>query len=156
MSFYTYIYIYIFTASVVKRARMLINSIGPSWEGFGWTIGTILVPSGAWQTGQSTGQSAGPSTSQSTPASGVTFAMPPGFLDTSSGPGGGPGGVPVGVPVSQDPLMMQVLRQQMLLTQSMVDFLVTYSAGSRCSPSTAWSSRVSAPSSGPRKSRTRK
>ena len=41
MSFYTYIYI--FTASVVKRARMLINSIGSSWEGFGWTIGTILV-----------------------------------------------------------------------------------------------------------------
>ena len=40
---YTYIYIYIFTASVVKRARMLINSIGSSWEGFGWTIGTILV-----------------------------------------------------------------------------------------------------------------
>ena len=33
MSFYTYIYI--FTASVVKRARMLINSIGSSWEGFG-------------------------------------------------------------------------------------------------------------------------
>lgn len=41
MKFYTYIYI--FTASVVKRARMLINSIGSSWEGFGWTIGTILV-----------------------------------------------------------------------------------------------------------------
>ena len=40
---YTYIYIYIFTASVVKRATMLINSIGSSWEGFGWTIGTILV-----------------------------------------------------------------------------------------------------------------
>ena len=62
--------------------------------------------------GRQANQSAGPSTSQSTPASGVPFAMPPGFLDTSSGPGGGPGGVPVGVPVSQDPLMMQVLRQQ--------------------------------------------
>ena len=37
------IHICIFTASVVKCARMLINSIGSSWEGFGWTIGTILV-----------------------------------------------------------------------------------------------------------------
>ena len=93
-----------------------------------------FLSSGTWQTGQSTGQSAGPSTSQSTPASGVTFAMPPGFLDTSSGPGGGPGGVPVGVPVSQDPLMMQVLRQQMLLTQSMVDFLSRTAQGAGAVP----------------------
>ena len=89
-----------------------------------------FLSSGTWQTGQSTGQSAGPSTSQSTPASGVTFAMPPGFLDTSSGPGG----VPVGVPVSQDPLMMQVLRQQMLLTQSMVDFLSRTAQGAGAVP----------------------
>ena len=60
--------------------------------------------------------------------------MPPGFLDTSSGPGGGPGGVPVGVPVSQDPLMMQVLRQQMLLTQSMVDFLSRTAQGAGAVP----------------------
>ena len=93
-----------------------------------------FLSSGTWQTGQSTGQSAGQSTSQSTPASGVTFAMPPGFLDTSSGPGGGPGGVPVGVPVSQDPLMMQVLRQQMLLTQSMVDFLSRTAQGAGAVP----------------------
>ena len=93
-----------------------------------------FLSSGTWQTGQSTGQSAGPSTSQSTPASGVTFAMPPGFLDTSSGPGGGPGGVPVGVPVSQDPLMMQVLRQQMLPTQSMVDFLSRTAQGAGAVP----------------------
>ena len=93
-----------------------------------------FLSSGTWQTGQSTGQSAGPSTSQSIPASGVTFAMPPGFLDTSSGPGGGPGGVPVGVPVSQDPLMMQVLRQQMLLTQSMVDFLSRTAQGAGAVP----------------------
>ena len=93
-----------------------------------------FLSSGTWQTGQSTGQSAGPSTSQSTPASGVTFAMPPGFLDTSSGPGGGQGGVPVGVPVSQDPLMMQVLRQQMLLTQSMVDFLSRTAQGAGAVP----------------------
>ena len=93
-----------------------------------------FLSSGTWQTGQSTGQSAGPSTSQSTPASGVKFAMPPGFLDTSSGPGGGPGGVPVGVPVSQDPLMMQVLRQQMLLTQSMVDFLSHTAQGAGAVP----------------------
>ena len=93
-----------------------------------------FLSSGTWQTGQSTGQSAGPSTSQSTPASGVTFAMPPGFLGTSSGPGGGPGGVPVGVPVSQDPLMMQVLRQQMLLTQSMVDFLSRTAQGAGAVP----------------------
>ena len=40
------------------------------------------------------------------------------FWTPSGGPVGGPE-----VPVIQDPMMMQVLRQQMLLTQSMVDFL---------------------------------
>ena len=49
--------------------------------------------------------------------------MPPGFLDTSSGPGGGPGGVPVGV---QDRLMM--------LIQSMVDFLSRTAQGADAVP----------------------
>ena len=47
---------------------------------------------------------------------------------------GGPGGVPGGVPVSQDPVMMQVLRQQMLLTQSMVDFLSRTAQGAGAVP----------------------
>ena len=115
-----------------------LQGSGDPWAGTAPGVGGrsdgSFLSSGTWQTGQSTGQSAGPSTSQSTPASGVTFAMPPGFLDTSSGPGGGPGGVPVGVPVSQDPLMMQVLRQQMLLTQSMVDFLSRTAQGAGAVP----------------------
>ena len=66
---------------------------------------------------------------QGTPATGVTFAMPPGFLDAPGGPVGGPG-----VPVMQDPMMMQVLRQQMLLTQSMVDFLSRTAQGAGAVP----------------------
>ena len=51
-----------------------------------------------------------------------------------SGPGGGLGRVPAGVPVSQDPLMIQVLRQQMLLTHSMVDFLSRTAQGAGAVP----------------------
>ena len=57
--------------------------------------------------------------------------MPPGFLDAQSGPGGGPG---VPVMPTQDPIMMQVLRQQMLLTQSMVDFLSRTAQGAGAVP----------------------
>ena len=54
--------------------------------------------------------------------------MPPGFLDAPGGLVGGPG-----VPVMQD-TMMQVLRQQMFLTQSMVDFLLRTAQGAGAVP----------------------
>ena len=115
-----------------------LQGSGDPWLSFNTGMGGrsdgSFLSSGTYQTGQSTGQSTGPSGAPSTPATGVTFAMPPGFLDTPGGPAGGPGGVPVGVPVSQDPLMMQVLRQQMLLTQSMVDFLSRTAQGAGAVP----------------------
>ena len=115
-----------------------LQGSGDPWLSFNTGMGGrsdgSFLSSGTYQTGQSTGQSTGPSGAPSTPATGVTFAMPPGFLDTPGGPAGGPGGVPVGVPVSQDPLMMQVLRQQMLLTQSMVDALSRTAQGAGAVP----------------------
>ena len=109
-----------------------LQGSGDPWLSFtgvsGRSDGSFLS-SGTYQTGHSTGQSAGPSGAPSTPATGVTFAMPPGFLDTLGGPVGGPG-----VPVMQDPIMMQVLRQQMLLTQSMVDFLSRAAQGAGAVP----------------------
>ena len=99
-----------------------LQGSGDPWlnfHGVGGRSDGSFLSSGTFQTGHSTGQSSGPSGAPSTPATGVTFGMPPGFLDAQSGPGGGPG---VPVMPTQDPIMMQVLRQQMLLTQSMVDF----------------------------------
>ena len=100
-----------------------------SFTGVGGRSDGSFLSSGTYQTGQSVGQSSGPSGAPSTPATGVTFAMPPGFLDAPGGPVGGPG-----VPVMQDPMMMQVLRQQMLLTQSMVDFLSRTAQGAGAVP----------------------
>ena len=100
-----------------------------SFHGVGGRSDGSFLSSGTFQTGQSVGQSSGPSGAPSTPATGVTFAMPPGFLDAPGGPVGGPG-----VPVMQDPIMMQVLRQQMLLTQSMVDFLSRTAQGAGAVP----------------------
>ena len=102
-----------------------------SFHGVGGQSDGSFLSSGTYQTGQSTGQSAAPSGAPSTPATGVTFGMPPGFLDAQSGPGGGPG---VPVMPTQDPIMMQVLRQQMLLTQSMVDFLSRTAQGAGAVP----------------------
>ena len=100
-----------------------------SFHGVGGRSDGSFLSSGTYQTGQSSGQSAAPSGAPSTPATGVTFGMPPGFLDAPGGPVGGPG-----VPVMQDPMMMQVLRQQMLLTQSMVDFLSRTAQGAGAVP----------------------
>ena len=102
-----------------------------SFHGVGGRSDGSFLSSGTFQTGHSTGQSTGPAGAPSTPATGVTFGMPPGFLDTPSGPVGGPG---VPVMQMQDPLMMQVLRQQMLLTQSMVDFLSRTAQGAGAVP----------------------
>ena len=102
-----------------------------SFHGVGGRSDGSFLSSGTFQTGHSTGQSSGPSGAPSTPATGVTFGMPPGFLDAPGGPVGGPG-VPV-MPM-QDPIMMQVLRQQMLLTQSMVDFLSRTAQGAGAVP----------------------
>ena len=109
-----------------------LQGSGDPWltfHGVGGRSDGSFLSSGTYQTGQSVGQSSGPSGAPSTPATGVTFAMPPGFLDAPGGPVGGPG-----VPVMQDPMMMQVLRQQMLLTQSMVDFLSRTAQGAGAVP----------------------
>ena len=109
-----------------------LQGSGDPWltfHGVGGRSDGSFLSSGTYQTGQSSGQSAAPSGAPSTPATGVTFGMPPGFLDTPGGPVGGPG-----VPVMQDPMMMQVLRQQMLLTQSMVDFLSRTAQGAGAVP----------------------
>ena len=102
-----------------------------SFHGVGGRSDGSFLSSGTFQTGHSTGQSSGPSGAPSTPATGVTFGMPPGFLDAPGGPVGGPG---VPVMPTQDPIMMQVLRQQMLLTQSMVDFLSRTAQGAGAVP----------------------
>ena len=102
-----------------------------SFHGVGGRSDGSFLSSGTFQTGHSTGQSSGPSGAPSTSATGVTFGMPPGFLDAPGGPVGGPG---VPVMPTQDPLMMQVLRQQMLLTQSMVDFLSRTTQGAGAVP----------------------
>ena len=111
-----------------------LQGSGDPWlnfHGVGGRSDGSFLSSGTFQTGHSTGQSSGPSGAPSTPATGVTFGMPPGFLDAQSGPGGGPG---VPVMPTQDPIMMQVLRQQMLLTQSMVDFLSRTAQGAGAVP----------------------
>ena len=98
-----------------------------SFHGVGGQSDGSFLSSGTYQTGQS----AAPSGAPSTPSTGVTFGMPPGFLDAPGGPVGGPG---VPVMTMQDPMMMQVLRQQMLLTQSMVDFLSRTAQGAGAVP----------------------
>ena len=82
-----------------------------------------FLSSGTWQTGSIDRPVSRPINITEHTSQWSSFAMPPGFLDTSSGPGGGPGGVPVGV---QDPLMM--------LTQSMVDFLSRTAQGAGAVP----------------------
>ena len=67
---------------------------------------------GTWQTGNS-GQS-GTST--------ATFGMPPGFLDSGFIGHGGPAQASPTV-TAVDPVMAQMLRQQMLLTQEVMDLL---------------------------------
>ena len=74
----------------------------------------------------------GPSATSTPPSSGPTFAVPPGFLDGSGqtacgavGPGtsgqAACGAVP---PVTGvDPVVLQMMQQQMLLTQTMMDFM---------------------------------
>ena len=79
--------------------------------------------SGTWQTGQSA--------TASTPVSTATFGMPPGFLDVSGQPASG-AAVPL-VASNMDPVVLQMMRQQMLLTQSMMDFM-TRSAQSTVPP----------------------
>ena len=75
--------------------------------------------SGTWQTGQSA------------TASAATFGMPPGFLDVSGQPASGAAVPPVAS--NMDPVVLQMMRQQMLLTQSMMDFM-TRSAQSTVPP----------------------
>ena len=79
--------------------------------------------SGTWQTGQSA--------TASTPVSTATFGMPPGFLDVSGQPASGAAVPPVAS--NMDPVVLQMMRQQMLLTQSMMDFM-TRSAQSTVPP----------------------
>ena len=57
-----------------------------SFHGVGGRSDGSFLSSGTYQTGHSTGQSSGPSGAPSTPATGVTFGMPPGFLDAPGGP----------------------------------------------------------------------
>ena len=78
--------------------------------------------SGTWQTGQSA--------TASTPASTATFGMPPGFLDVGQ-PASGAAVPPVAS--NMDPVVWQMMRQQMHLTQSMMDFM-TRSAQSTVPP----------------------
>ena len=66
-----------------------------------------------WQTGQSA--------AASTPVSGVAFGVPPGFLDTSGQTASGAAVPPAAS--NMDPVVLQMMRQQMLLTQSMMDFM---------------------------------
>ena len=73
-----------------------------------------------WQTGQSA--------TASTPASGVTFGVPPGFLDASGQTASGAAVPPAAS--NMDPLVLQMMRQQMLLTQSMMDFMTRSSQAS--------------------------
>ena len=76
--------------------------------------------SGTWQTATA-----------STPASTATFGMPPGFLDVSGQSASGAAVPPVAS--NMDPVVLQMMRQQMLLTQSMMDFM-TRSAQSTVPP----------------------
>ena len=59
------------------------------------------------------------------------FGMPPGFLDVSGQPASGAAVPPVAS--NMDPVVLQMMRQQMLLTQSMMDFM-TRSAQSTVPP----------------------
>ena len=73
----------------------------------------------------------GQSATASTPVSTATFGMPPGFLDVSGQPASGAAAPPVAS--NMDPVVLQMMRQQMLLTQSMMDFM-TRSAQSTVPP----------------------
>ena len=73
---------------------------------------------GTWQTGSS-GQSGN---------SAATFGMPPGFLDSGFSGQAGPAQASTTV-TAVDPVMAQMLRQQMLLTQGVMDLL--YRTGPR-------------------------
>ena len=79
--------------------------------------------SGTWQTGQSA--------PPSTPVSTATFGVPPGFLDASGQIASGAAVPPAAS--NMDPMAFQMMRQQMLLTQSMMDFM-TRSAQSTVPP----------------------
>ena len=62
----------------------------------------------------------GPSATSTPPSSGPTFAVPPGFLDGSGQTASGAAVPPV---TTVDPVVLQMMRQQMLLTQTMMDFM---------------------------------
>ena len=69
-------------------------------------------------------QQTGPSATSTPPSSGPTFAVPPGFLDgsgqTASGAASGAAVPPVS---NMDPVVLQMMQQQMLLTQTMMEFM---------------------------------
>ena len=77
---------------------------------------------GTWQTGSS-GQSGN---------SAATFGMPPGFLDSGFTGHGGPAQASTTV-TAVDPVMAQMLRQQMLLTQGVMDLLYLDFNNNQCS-----------------------
>ena len=70
--------------------------------------------SGTWQTGQSA--------TRSTPVSTANFGVPPGFLDASGQIASGAAVPPAAS--NMDPMVLQMMRQQMLLTQSMMDSMI--------------------------------
>ena len=78
---------------------------------------------GTWQTGSS-GQGGN---------SAATFGMPPGFLDSGFSGHGGPAQASTTV-TAVDPVMAQMLRQQMLLTQGVMDLLYRTGPGLQQQP----------------------
>ena len=78
---------------------------------------------GTWQTGSS-GQSGN---------SAATFGIPPGFLDSGFSGHGGPAQASTTV-TAVDPVMAQMLRQQMLLTQGVMDLLYRTGPGLQQQP----------------------
>ena len=69
----------------------------------------------------------GPSTASTPLSSGPTFAVPPGYLDSSGQAASGAAGPPVS---NMDPVVLQMMRQQMMLTQTMMDFMSRSAHGS--------------------------
>ena len=82
-----------------------------------------ILSTGTWQTGNS-GQSGN---------SAATFGMPPGFLDSGFTSHAGPAQASTTV-TAVDPVMAQMLRQQMLLTQGVMDLLYRTGPGLQQQP----------------------
>ena len=98
-------------------------SFSPSTSPAGLPGSHTSGSTGTWQTGNS-GQSG---------TSAATFGLPPGFLDSGFSGQAGPAQASTTV-TAVDPVMAQMLRQQMLLTQGVMDLLYRTGPGLQQQP----------------------